>query len=245
MFIIFIVAKTFYKMRMPTRREKARRARKARKAILKAKRIACHEAERKAFREAREADRVSRQVEYDSKLKALCEAKSKAIRKEDEEDEKARQAIQDTTKLEQHESTAQEKQLKLFILDVKVFVYLFTLPGRGVGMTDQDAKVAIDVNLVFWHSPFNTYVNHYIICEMFNKDKTESDRKVLQCSKQGKGIFGFWISKDCYLRWVEYIEHHFLAYSEDSTGRFTPSELDLLLKCFNNKHPDNKCTLLV
>ncbi len=99
MFIILIVAKTFYKMRMKTLSQKKRSARKARKAILKAERIACHEAERKAFleaereaervafleaereaeREAREADSVSRQVEYDSKLNALCEAKSKAI----------------------------------------------------------------------------------------------------------------------------------------------------------------------
>ena len=62
----------------------------------------------------------------------------------------AEQAEKDTTTLAQHKSTAQEKQPTLLILFVKVWVYAYTLPGRGVGMTNQHAKEKIDVNLVIW-----------------------------------------------------------------------------------------------
>ena len=168
----------------------------------------------------------------------------------------AEQAEKDTTTLAQHKSTAQEKQPTLLILFVKVWVYAYTLPGRGVGMTNQHAKEKIDVNLVIWQSQSNTShtpVMHEIICENIDieiKAKAIKDvRPILQCLKQARGIFGFWISPVCFLRWVIYkhkdIDHHFLAYSEDSTDRFTTSELKLLLECFNEVHPNNKCTLLV
>jgi hypothetical protein len=155
-----------------------------------------------------------------------------------------KQAEEDTTKLVQ--PTEQPELITLF---VKVWVYAFTLPGRGVGMTNQQDEEAIDVNLVFWHSQFNIHVKHDIICEMFNEKKAKTDRNVLQCIKQGRGTYGFWISPVCYLRWVIYnhegIDHHFLAYSEDSTDCFTPSELTLLHECFNKVHLNNQCTLLV
>ena len=161
------------------------------------------------------------------------------------------QAEEDTTKLVQP-----TEQPNLLTFDVKVFVYAFTLLGRSVNMRNQHAKEEIDVNLVIWQSQSHTShtpVRHDIICEKIcekiKANKIKDVRPILQCFKQGRGTFGFWISPVCYLRWDIYnhegIEHHFLAYSEDSTDRFTPSELELLRDCFNEAHPNNKCTLLV
>ena len=120
-------------------------------------------------------------------------------------------------------------------------------------MTDQHAKAKIKVNLVLIchsksHTP-NTSVSHDKICANIKAAQKKDDRQVLQCLEQGRGIFGFWISPVCFLRWVIYnhygVDHRCLAYSEDSTECFTPSELEVLHNCINDVHPNIKCTLLV
>ena len=233
-------------------KEQAKTLHKEQEKTLRKEQEKKHREKKKNLREEQEKTLREEQAKTRSEEQAnIC------LEKKDAQDKQAALQVTEAT-LEHQKSTKQEIQPNLLTFDVKVCVYAYTLPGRGVGMTKQHAKEEIGVKLVIWQSQSNTShtpVMHEKICENIEieiKAKAIKDvRPILQCLKQARGIFGFWISPVCFLRWVIYnhkdidIDHHFLAYSEDSTDRFTTSELKLLLKCFNEVHPYNKCTLLV